>query len=175
MTGPLDQFEREQVQPKPGMTLIVGSKLYRDREDRRKRYPEAIGVDMLPGDGVDLVLDLEDSHSLLSLPPIAHIECLSVLEHTPRPWLMAQTLSDLLLPGGTIFVDAPFCWPYHGYPKDYWRFTQDGLMSLFPAIDWKSWATVRDRLYYSNKIDRMKCGGHPYFPRTTVCAFGVKA
>ena len=48
----LAEFERLHVAPTAGRTLIVGSKLFSEREDRRKRYPDVLGVDMQAGDGV---------------------------------------------------------------------------------------------------------------------------
>ena len=60
MTSAAERFEREVVRPRQGRTLIVGSKVYADKEDRRGRYSDAVGVDMLSGDGVDFVVNLEE-------------------------------------------------------------------------------------------------------------------
>jgi len=41
----------------------------------------------------------------------------------------------VLRPGGRIFVVAPFLFPFHGYPEDYWRFSLRGLRALFAGFD----------------------------------------
>ncbi len=54
--------------------LVVGSKLYKKRKDWRERLPNATGVDMLAGDGVDLVMDLEIDQ--LPLNHFEYVECI---------------------------------------------------------------------------------------------------
>ena len=96
------------------------------------------GVDIEPGPGVDVALDLTADFSLVSrcLPaPFATILCLSVLEHCRQPFLMAANMQRLLAPGGVLYVSVPFAWEIHGFPADYWRFTPDSLRLLFPGID----------------------------------------
>lgn len=121
--------------PTEGRALVVGSRRYDDKPDRRRIYANAFGVDMLDGPGVDLVHDLEDP-----LPPSAgkfdHIDCVSVLEHVKRPWKMAKTLESCLNRGGTILICVPFVWRLHAYPSDYWRMTAEALPILFPSIGW---------------------------------------
>lgn len=168
------QFEREHVRPKVGRTLIVGSRVYKDKEDRRARYADAVGVDMLEGEGVDLVLDLEeDLPDDLGL--FDHVECMSVLEHSRRPWLLAANIERLMAPGATIFVTVPFAWRLHGYPSDYWRMTPEAVKSIFPAVQWERVMLAGVDLYDGPKIESVKVDGHPYFARTDIVGFGVKA
>lgn len=152
----------------------MGSQVYGDKEDRRRRYKQAVGVDMLEGPGVDVVADLEEGPPNIGL--FGHIECMSVLEHSRRPWLLAETLDRLLMYGGTIFVTTPFCWRYHGYPNDYWRFTVQGIKELFPSIKWSATAYAHRALVDdTKKIPVQKIGGFPYYPRTETMAFGMKS
>ncbi len=169
----LERFEREYVKPKQGRTLIVGSAVYKEKEDRRKRYPDVIGVDMLEGEGVDLVLDLEEPLPE-DLGKFSHVECMSVLEHSKRPWLLAANLERLMEPGSTIFVSVPFIWRYHPYDHDYYRFSRDGIRFLFPAIDWESLLYASDDLTDKNKANSTKVSGHPYLSRTETVGFGVR-
>ena len=53
--------------------------------------------------------------------------CWSVLEHVPHPDKAIQELHRVLKPGGVVWVQLPFLFPYHESPKDYWRVTPDGL------------------------------------------------
>lgn len=167
---PLEQFEWLHVRPKIGRTLIIGSKVYSGRTDRRKFYPNAVGLDMLPGEGVDLVHNLEEPLE----GKFAHVECLSVLEHSPRPWLLAENIVDLLEEGGTLFVAAPFVHEFHGYPDDYYRFTMKGLKSLFTGITFEEMALAHRKLSYKDRLGRSKIEGFPYFPRCEVAGFGVR-
>lgn len=172
--GPTEEFMDLHVTPNPGRTLVVGSKVYKSRVDERKKFADAIGVDMLPGHGVDIVHDLE-----LPLPEelgkFDHIECRSVLEHAKRPWLVCQTLEQVMRPGASIFLGVPWVWRYHGYPDDYWRFTPSSLHVLFPNIVWKT-----TRLVACSKIrDKLNSMSSPsgdiYFERTQVMGFGHKS
>jgi SAM-dependent methyltransferase len=166
-----DAFEAQYVRPAPGRVLIVGARVYGSREDRRIRHAEAVGVDMLAGPGVDAVIDMEEP-AALALGTFAHIECVSVLEHSRRPWLLAANLERMLQPGGTIYVTAPFVWRVHGYPHDYWRFTQDGVRELLPGITWDAMAYTHHYLTAKNRVPAFEVEGIPYFARTEVCGFG---
>jgi hypothetical protein len=159
--------------PSQGRTLIVGSRIYGNKEDRRKRYADAVGVDMQPGDGVDIVHDLEDVTSRLG--HFAHVECMSMLEHCRRPWIVCENLELMMEPGGTIFITAPFVWRVHGYPDDYWRFTTSGIKSLFNTIEWKHEAYVHRDLCAGQDVPCVKAGNDwPFFARTEVMLFGRK-
>jgi hypothetical protein len=169
----LEQFEQQFVRPRPGRTLIVGSAVYREKEDRRKRYPYAVGVDMLEGQGVDWVLDLEEPLPD-GLGTFAHVECMSVLEHSRRPWLLAANLEQLMEPGATIFVSVPFIWRFHGYPNDYYRLTPEALPQLFSNVDWSELMLASDVLQPKYRVNALKRDGHPYLARTETVGFGVK-
>lgn len=173
--GCCDVFEQAHVRPKEGRTLIVGSRVYREKPDRRRRYPDAIGVDMQEGEGVDLVLDLEEKLPA-DIGTFAHVECQSVLEHSRRPWLMAANIERLLKPGGTLYVTVPFVWRVHAYPDDYWRMTPAGLQSLFPLVDWETMAFgYGDQVgSVEKKLPTIKRMGIPYFGRTETLGFGIR-
>lgn len=170
------EFERLHVRPKPGRVLIVGSRVYGGREDRHKRFANALGVDMLEGPGVDVVCDLEMGtvHDLNGTMQFAHIECVSVLEHSMAPWLMAKNLVLMMERGGTIFVTVPFVWRVHAYPDDYWRFTPRGLTLLFgDSIVWDVMLFANHTLIPAKrKISAATIDDLSYFPRTEVYAFG---
>ncbi|WP_440221840.1 class I SAM-dependent methyltransferase [Dokdonella sp. MW10] len=169
----LEEFEQRVVTPRAGRTLIVGSQVYGDKEDRRARYPDVVGIDMLAGPGVDRVLDLEES-----LPDdlglFDHVECMSVLEHSRRPWLLAANIERLMAPGATLFVSVPFVWRIHGYPNDYWRLTPEGVRALFPEIEWTAVMLASHGLTEGPKFGSTKVGAHPYFARTETVAFGTR-
>lgn len=168
----VELFERDFVRPKPGRTLIVGSQVYRGKEDRRLRYEDVVGVDMLFGPGVDRVLDLE-----YPLPPdleqaFDHVECMSVLEHSRRPWLLAANIERLMAPGASLFVTVPFCWRIHAYPSDYWRMTPQAIRELFPLVRWDALKLANETLSDGPRIPGVDVRGHVYMSKTETVGFG---
>lgn len=172
-TVPFEEFRRAVV-PAAGRALIAGSKVYGSKCDRRLAFDDALGVDMLEGEGVDRVLDLEEPLPA-DMGTFAHVECCSVLEHSRRPWLLAANLERVLAAGGTLYVTVPFVWRVHAYPSDYFRFTTEGIRQLFPGIEWHSLVYAHLSLTAKSKVPSRMLDGHPYFARTEVCGFGVKA
>lgn len=122
-----------------GPVLEIGSKDYGSTSSFRDTYPgvEYVGTDMEPGPGVDVVADL--TLGIGPLPP-AHFAlgiCCSVLEHVRRPWVMAEHITTLIRPGGTLYMSVPWVWRYHAYPDDYFRFSWRGVEELFPVFAWE--------------------------------------
>lgn len=166
-----EKFRRKYPE-REGRTLVVGSKRYDDKPDRRQLYAEAFGVDLLPGEGVDLVHDLEDP-----LPDkcglFDHIDCVSVLEHVRRPWKMAETLEQCLVDFGTIVICVPFVWRVHAYPSDYWRMTTEALPVLFPSVQWLERKYLVDGRCRKIVPGRLSING-AWIARAELVAFGVK-
>ncbi|HTR39157.1 MAG TPA: methyltransferase domain-containing protein [Bryobacteraceae bacterium] len=87
-----------------------------------------VNIDLFPIPGVDVAADAEQ----LPFPSglFECIECDAVLEHVRHPDLVMRELSRVLAPGGHLHLVTPFCHPFHEYPRDYRRFTLDGLKDL---------------------------------------------
>lgn len=69
--------------------------------------------------------------------------CTQVIEHVPRPWLVIPEIYRVLKEGGHLLLSTPFLYPYHLEPRDYFRYTRDGLRVLledayFSVIEIKS-------------------------------------
>lgn len=171
-----EEFEVRYVRPKEGRTLIVGSQVYEGREDRRRRYKDALGLDALYGPGVDIVHDFERPLPE-SLGKFAHVECMSVMEHAKKPWLVAENIEGAMEPGATIFLCAPFIWRVHAYPNDYWRFTKEAIRLLFSNIKFLAlmYAGLRLADNFETKGRVMHRDGLPFLERTEVYGFGVRA
>ncbi len=139
--GDLNQllYLRPRVRSVDGAVLEVGSKDYGNTVPFRSELEYSgpyVGIDMEAGKGVDRVGDLTEGLCGLEPASFALILCCSVLEHVRRPWIMAENLTRLLAPGGTLFIAVPWVWRYHGYPEDYFRYSHRGIMELFPALEW---------------------------------------
>lgn len=107
----------------------------------RNRFPgrRFIGLDMAAGPNVDLVADITEPASAIlecaGVDGFGLVICHHVLEHVGQPWIAAQTLTDLLAPGGRLSVAVPWVQGYHEFPDDFWRMSFAGVRALFPALD----------------------------------------
>jgi SAM-dependent methyltransferase len=65
-----------------------------------------------------------------------------VLEHVENPMKAIKEVRRILRPGGSFIGTTPFLIYVHPVPKDYWRFTEDGLKVLlkeFSSVEIHSW------------------------------------
>lgn len=94
---------------------------------------EYVGIDMQEGKGVDLVTTPIE---LLKLSPqraesFDAVVCLEVLEHDARFWETMTAITSLIKQGGYLFLSVPtYGFAYHGYPKDYYRFSHDSFKEV---------------------------------------------
>ena len=98
-----------------------------------RAVPGYINLDLFALPGVDVAADAEQ----LPFPDgiFTHVECDAVLEHVRDPRRVMDELLRVLAPGGYLHLVTPFCHPFHEYPKDYRRFTLDGLRELAQGLD----------------------------------------
>ncbi len=87
-----------------------------------------VNVDLFPLPGVDVAADAQR----LPFPAgiFQRVECDAVLEHVRCPEGVMREIERVLQPGGFAHIVTPFCHPFHEYPRDYRRFTLDGLKLL---------------------------------------------
>jgi SAM-dependent methyltransferase len=88
-----------------------------------------IGIDMAPGNGVDLVIP--DPYKLPL--PDACADCVvsgQMLEHNEFFWLTFAEKIRILGPTGLVFMIAPSKGPIHRYPVDCYRFYPDSYAAL---------------------------------------------
>ena len=173
-----------------GPVLEIGSKDYGNTSSFRDFYVtnEYIGIDLEPGKGVDKVGDLTQDCAGLPEDYFALAICCSVLEHTRKPWIMAENITKLVKTGSWLYIAVPWVWRYHPYPDDYFRFSHTGIKSLFPAFDWNDvyYATTVDGEYLeinddSNGADNsmaihiaVGAGFRKYLPYLEVNMLGIK-
>ena len=92
-----------------------------------------VNLDLFVVPGVDVAADAE------CLPfadsTFERVECDAVLEHVRRPEQLMREIRRVLAPGGYAHLVTPFCHPFHEYPKDFRRFTLDGLKELAGGME----------------------------------------
>lgn len=96
-------------------------------------HPRAVNVDLFPFANVHLIAEAE------RLPFADHtfdaVVSEQVLEHVRGPWRAAQEIVRVTKPGGLIYTATPYMFPLHPSPKDYSRWSVDGLADLFQGCD----------------------------------------
>ena len=87
-----------------------------------------VNLDLYPLPGVNVVGDAHD----LPFPSgiFQRVECDAVLEHAENPEKVVREIERVLAPGGFAHIVTLFCHPFHEYPKDFRRFTLDGLKEM---------------------------------------------
>ena len=109
------------------------------------RVPGYVNVDLVGLPGVTVVGNAE------ALPFASHrftrVECDAVLEHVEQPDRVIAEIDRCLEPGGLAHFVVPFCHPLHEYPRDFRRFTPDGLKLLCANLEvvaegWRSGPTA---------------------------------
>lgn len=108
-----------------GSLLEVGS--YDKNGSYRPLFPgfSYFGLDIREGPGVDMVVAENEDWDLGRKFDV--VLCGQCLEHVRRPWRLMRIIGRHMKRGALLYLAAPFCWPHHSEPKDFQRFTPDGL------------------------------------------------
>jgi SAM-dependent methyltransferase len=108
--------------PSVSMILNLGSGV-------QNRLPGLINLDIYPHENTDVA---GDAHRLPFLAEsMDGVWLCAVMEHLRRPFDVADEVFRVLKPDGFVLVTVPFIQPRHGSPYDYFRYTLDGLRSVF--------------------------------------------
>lgn len=127
-----DAFEYAAARWARGRLLDIGCGSKPWRGLFASRVDEHVGVDYLPeirGTRIDVVatayeIPLEDAYADTILFS-------AVLEHLEEPERALREAHRLLRPGGHVIATAPFIWPVHEAPRDFFRYSPYGLRHLF--------------------------------------------
>jgi uncharacterized protein YbaR (Trm112 family) len=123
--GYLPWIERLVVQSLPpgAIMLDLGA------GNRAVNLPQVIRMDVTRTPFVDVV---GDAQALPFLPgAFDFIFSLAVMEHLPQPFAAAREMAAALRPGGYVYGECNFVFPYHGFPHHYFNATQQGLEEVF--------------------------------------------
>lgn len=93
---------------------------------------EYTGIDIFPGEGVDLILDIHQLENHFGQNVFDLIVCSDTLEHIENQESAAYNMHSVLKIGGRLVLSVPQMETlYHGFPHDYWRITLDDLKHLY--------------------------------------------
>ncbi|MBI4903992.1 MAG: class I SAM-dependent methyltransferase [Acidobacteria bacterium] len=100
-----------------------------------------VNLDLFAAPGVDVRADAH--HLPFGDGVFQRVECDAVLEHVVDPERVMREIERVLAPGGYAHVVTPFCHPFHEYPRDFRRFTIDGLELMAGGMEVvaKGWRT----------------------------------
>lgn len=99
------------------------------REIIRQRAKDYLAFDIMPGKNIDVIGDaLNTPFDEATFDTVISTQ---VLEHVEKPWVMVKEIHRILKENGICILTAPFLVPYHADPHDYFRYTKEGMESLF--------------------------------------------
>jgi SAM-dependent methyltransferase len=98
-----------------------------------------LGVDIIPGPGVDEVLSVDHLLTRFGEDAFDVVICTEVLEHV-ADWRSAVTaLKGVVRPGGAVVLTTRSeGFPYHGYPRDFWRLSVEDLRRIFADFEMRA-------------------------------------
>jgi hypothetical protein len=92
---------------------------------------EYVGVDVLPGEGVDVVADAHGMSGALGRERFDFACSYYVWEHLAMPWKVVVELNRVLVEGAYAYIVAPQTCGMHDLPWDYFRFSDSAFRALF--------------------------------------------
>jgi SAM-dependent methyltransferase len=119
-------LQDEQVRAPDGFRLNVGSA-------SRRFEIKTLNLDLLFGKEVDVQGDL--LHLPIKNKSVDTLLCTGVLEHVSGPDQAVEEIYRVLKFEGRVFIETPFMQTVHASPRDFYRWTPDGLRQLLSAFD----------------------------------------
>lgn len=112
-----------------GRAIDLGAGKAKYKEIVKTAATDYIALDAFSNENIDVVADITNTG--LEGNSFDTVICTHVFEHIPRPWLATREISRLLKKEGICIITAPFIQTSHADPEDYFRYTVQGLESLF--------------------------------------------
>lgn len=97
---------------------------------------EYIGVDIEPGEYVDIVLPAENLLDNFAPESFDAVISTELLEHVKDWRLVVNNMKKVLKKGGHIFITTrSHGFPCHGYPYDFWRYELYDIRAIFSDFE----------------------------------------
>ena len=115
--------------------LEVGSKRFNG--DIKECFPiPYTGIDMQPGDNVDIVLNGHDLVKHFGRNKFDVVCSFDTFEHDDMFWRTVDQMKKVLRSGGYLVLGVPGRFaPLHEYPSDYWRWMKPGFETFFEGME----------------------------------------
>jgi SAM-dependent methyltransferase len=130
----LDEYVTEPASSEPKSVLDIGSAAYKGhptyRDPAEKRGLLYVGLDMQPGENVDIVSANPVVYSEVGTESHDFIVSGQTFEHNPFFWVSFCEMARILKQGGRMIVVAPSAGKVHRFPFDCWRYYPDAWMAL---------------------------------------------
>lgn len=99
---------------------------------RRAGAAAYVGVDIVPGPGVDVVCDVQELETRFGKDSFDVVVTTELMEHVPDWRGAIANMKAVLRPGGTLLLTTRSrgC-AFHGYPGDYWRYESEDMYKIF--------------------------------------------
>ncbi|MBQ3544322.1 MAG: methyltransferase domain-containing protein [Lachnospiraceae bacterium] len=113
--------------------LEIGSRVVTGR-NYRNMFNKATytGVDIYPGENVDIVYDVHKLSEKLVNKKYDLIYSSAVFEHLAMPWKASMEIIKLLKVGGYVFIETHYSYSSHERPWHFFQFSESALEILFP-------------------------------------------
>lgn len=95
---------------------------------------EYVQISPKPDDESVIVSDAINMDAIADETYVA-VASVAVMEHINKPWLAAKEIQRILKIGGVSLQYAPFGFPPHGSPDDYWRYTRSAFDTIFDGLE----------------------------------------
>ena len=131
------QFRQMVLVAENPAVLEIGARNVSANHDGRDRFPgvsDYTGVDIHPGQYVDVVADAHQLGKAFPEKRFDFVYSISVFEHLMFPWKAAMEINEILKPGGHVFVATHPAWASHELPWDFWRYLHHSAHSLFNSV-----------------------------------------
>ena len=135
MIQPVRDFVTEFVKDKHFKKVLeVGSRSVNGsiKAQFEYKYDEYIGLDLIEGDGVDILDDAMNIPKHWPDETFDLVICVETLEHVKDPVRIVENMRNVLKSGGWLLITTPgLHHPEHGWPSDYYRFMGNTYRDIF--------------------------------------------
>lgn len=134
MTPEVINYVKKHAEKLTGRVIDVGSRY--ENGSLRDIIKIDVGIDMRAGDGVDIVCTIDDMSDVFKPETFDALVSTETLEHC-NDWkaFVRQTWRVVKNDGYLLITMASIRKPYHGYPDDYWRFTEEHVKQIWPNAE----------------------------------------